>query len=281
LTTPKYQYISDDLRERLATGNLPLQPEGPDGPFKLPGEKELAEEYLASRSTIRLALRTLVNQGLLETRHGIGTYVLERPAPVAVPLDQEEDWQADEHAEAAFKPDLDADDLRRAPRSSGVGSQPGSAQTTARFQAETVYADPDVAAMLGISEGDLVILRRSRQTIDGQPWCLVVSYYPMDIARGTELETARRLSTSSSRVLAGLSHEVVRYTDSISARMPDPIETGFFRSAAIVPVLIVSRTAHDRQRPVRLTRYIFSADKVRLVDERRAGSARRSSTALT
>jgi GntR family transcriptional regulator len=125
--------------------------------------------------------------------------------------------------------------------------------------------------MLGISEGDQVILRRSRQSIDGQPWCLVVSYYPMDLARGTELETARRLNTSSSRVLAGLGHEVVRYTDSISARMPDPIETGFFRSAAIVPVLIVSRTAFDRQRPVRLTRYIFRADEVRIVDERPAG----------
>jgi GntR family transcriptional regulator len=255
LTTPKYQYIADDLRDRLAARSLPLEPEGPDGPFKLPGEKELAEEYLASRSTIRLALRMLVNQGLLETRHGLGTYLLDRPAPVAVPLDQEEDWRAGEHAEAAFKP---------------VG-QPASGQMTGRFQAETMYATADMAAMLGISEADQVILRRSRQTIDGQPWCLVVSYYPMDIARGTELETARRLSASSSRVLADLGHEVVRYADSISARMPDPIETGFFRSAAIVPVLIVARTAHDRQRPVRLSRYIFRADQVHLVDERPAG----------
>ena len=258
MATAKYQYIADDLRERLAAGTLRLEPEGPDGPFKLPGEKELAEQYMASRSTIRLALRMLVNQGLLETRHGLGTYVLDTPAPVAVPLDQEEDWRADEHAEAAFKP---------------AGELAGG-QMTARFQAETLYAPPDVAAMLGISDEEQVILRRSRQTIDGQPWCLVVSYYPMKIARGTELETARRLSASSSLVLAGLGHEVVRYTDSISARMPDPIETGFFRSAAIVPVLIVSRTACDRQRPVRLTRYIFRADQVVLVDERPAAPLR-------
>jgi GntR family transcriptional regulator len=258
LATVKYQYIADDLRERLAAGTLPLEPDGPDGPFKLPGEKELAEQYMASRSTIRLALRMLVNQGLLETRHGLGTYVLDGPAPVAVPLDQEEDWRAGEHAEAAFKSAAD----------------PASSQTTARFQAETLDAPPDVATALGISEDDQVILRRSRQTIDGQPWCLVVSYYPMDIAGGTELETARRLNSSSSLVLAGLGHEVVRYTDSISARMPDPIETGFFRSAAIVPVLVVSRTASDRQRAVRVTRYIFRADQVRLVDERSAAPLR-------
>jgi GntR family transcriptional regulator len=252
LTNPKYQYIADDLRERLAARSLPLEAEGPDGPFKLPGEKELSEQYRASRSTIRLALRLLVNQGLLETRHGLGTYVLDSPAPMAVPLAQEEDWRADEHAEAAFKP---------------VGKL-ASDQTTARFQAETMDAPADVAAMLGIGAEDQVILRRSRQTIDGQPWCLVISYYPMDIARGTELETARRLSASSSRVLAGLGHDVVRYADSISARMPDQIETGFFRSAAIFPVLIVSRTAHDQHRPVRVTRYVFRADQVRLVDER-------------
>jgi GntR family transcriptional regulator len=132
---------------------------------------------------------------------------------LVVPLDQEEDWGADEHAEAAFRP----------------AGEPGAGQATARFQAETLCAPLNVATMLGISEQDQVILRRSRQTIDGQPWCLAVSYYPMDIARGTELETARRLNTSSSRVLASLGHEVVRYTDSITARMPDPIETGFFR----------------------------------------------------
>jgi len=254
VTTPKYQYIADDLRDRLASGTLPLEPEGPGGQPKLPGEKDLADEYSASRSTIRLALQVLVNQGLLETRHGLGTFVLDRPIPRAVPLDQEEDWRGGEHAEAAFKPVGDLD----------------SAQTTARFQAETVQASADVARQLGITEGDQVILRRSRQHVDGKPWCLVISYYPMDIARGTELETARRLSAGSSQVLADLHHEVIRYTDSISARMPDPIELGFFRSSGTVPVIIVSRTAHDRRRAVRLTRYIFRADQVELGHEQPA-----------
>lgn len=260
VTSPKYLYIAEDLRDRLATGALPLDAEGTSGTSKLPGEKELAEEYDASRSTIRLALRVLVNEGLLETRHGLGTYVLEKPTLRAIPLDQEEDWRLGEHAEAAFKP----------------WGEPAGNQTSARFQAETVQAPPDVASLLSIADGDLVILRRSRQHIDGKPWCLVVSYYPMDIARGTELETARRLGASSSRVLARLRHEVVRYSDSISARMPDSLELGFFKSAAMIPVIVVSRTAYDRRRPVRLTRYIFRADQIRFVREkpvRQPGSA--------
>jgi len=253
VSTPKYQYIADDLRDRLGAGTLPLEPEGPGGQHKLPGEKDLAEEYAASRSTIRLALQVLVNQGILETRHGLGTFVLDRPARWVVPLDQEEDWRAGEHAEAAFKP---------------AGDTAGT-QTTARFQAETVQAPADVARQLGIAEGDHVILRRSRQHIDGKPWCLVVAYYPMDIARGTELETARSLNLGSGQVLSDLHHEVVRHADSITARMPDPIELGFFRASGVVPVIIVSRTAYDHRRAVRITRYIFRADQVELVHEQR------------
>lgn len=251
MSTAKYQYVADDLRDRLSAGTLPLEPEGPGGQPKLPSENDLAIEYNALRSTIRLALQVLVNQGLLETRHGLGTFVLGRPAPWVVPLDQTEDWRAGEHAEAAFKP---------------AGKLAG-AQTTARFQAETLRAPADVARQLGIAEGDPVILRRSRQHIDDKPWCLVVAYYPMDIASGTELETARRLGSSSGQVLAYLHHEVIRHTDSITARMPDPIELGFFRSSGIVPVIIVNRTAYDQRRAVRLTRYIFRADQVELLHE--------------
>lgn len=252
MTTPKYQFIADDLRERLASGTLPLELDGTGRQSKLPGEKELAAEYIASRSTIRLALQELVNQGLVETRHGLGTYLLEPQVQHAVLLDQEEEWWAGEHAESAMKP----------------AGEPASSQTTARFQAETVLAAADVARPLGIAEGDQVILRRSRMHIESKPWCMVISYYPMDIASGTELETARRLGASSSQVLAKLEHEVVRYSDSISARMPDPMEVGFFRSPGLVPVIVVSRTAYDRRRPVRLSRYIFRADQVQLVNER-------------
>src|SRR5262249_25646513 len=152
-----YQYIADDLRDRLSTGTLPLEQEGPGGPSKLPGEKELAYEYQASRSTIRLALQVLANEGLLEARHGLGTYLLDQPVPRIVPLDQEEDWRRGEHAEAALKPS---------------GSQ-ADAQRTARFQAETVLATADVATQLGIAEGEPLILRRSQRHIDDKPWCLV------------------------------------------------------------------------------------------------------------
>jgi hypothetical protein len=52
--------------------------------------------------------------------------------------------------------------------------------------------------------------------------------------------------------------------------MPDAIELGFFRTAGVVPVLVVSRTAFDDEGPVRLTRYIYAGDQVRIVHDQAA-----------
>lgn len=41
----------------------------------LPSEKELAEHYDVSRNTLRKALKTLEEEGMIERRHGSGTYL--------------------------------------------------------------------------------------------------------------------------------------------------------------------------------------------------------------
>ena len=41
----------------------------------LPSEKELAERYDVSRNTLRKALKTLEEEGMIERRHGSGTYL--------------------------------------------------------------------------------------------------------------------------------------------------------------------------------------------------------------
>jgi GntR family transcriptional regulator len=46
---------------------------------RLPGERDLAEEWQVSRMTLRAAVDELVAEGLLERRHGSGTYVVLRP----------------------------------------------------------------------------------------------------------------------------------------------------------------------------------------------------------
>jgi GntR family transcriptional repressor for pyruvate dehydrogenase complex len=60
--------IVDDLRERILSGELP-------NGLRLPAERELAEQYGVSGSTVREAVRVLATVGLVSVRHGAGTFV--------------------------------------------------------------------------------------------------------------------------------------------------------------------------------------------------------------
>ena len=62
--------VADRIRVLMLDGTFPAgEP--------LPSERHLAERFGVSRGSIRAALRTLETIGLLETRHGQGTYPLE------------------------------------------------------------------------------------------------------------------------------------------------------------------------------------------------------------
>src|SRR5438270_13163533 len=68
--------LVDQVRERLlqelAAGKL-------EPGAKLANESDLAERFAVSRSTIREAVRALVDAGYLARRHGSGTYVTASP----------------------------------------------------------------------------------------------------------------------------------------------------------------------------------------------------------
>lgn len=46
---------------------------------KIPSERELMKDYSISRNTVRLAVSTLVNEGVLKKSHGKGTFVSTTP----------------------------------------------------------------------------------------------------------------------------------------------------------------------------------------------------------
>ncbi|WP_223691971.1 FadR/GntR family transcriptional regulator [Leifsonia poae] len=65
---PLSTQIADQLRERIASGELPVG-------SRLPTEAELVETLGVSRNSVREATRSLVHSGLLVSRAGDGTYV--------------------------------------------------------------------------------------------------------------------------------------------------------------------------------------------------------------
>jgi GntR family transcriptional repressor for pyruvate dehydrogenase complex len=64
--------IAERLRRRILDGSLaPGQ--------RLPGHRELAQQFSVSVGSLREAISMLVGDGLVETRAGLGTFVAERP----------------------------------------------------------------------------------------------------------------------------------------------------------------------------------------------------------
>ena len=239
---PKYQQIADDLRFKIEKGEL--RPGD-----RLPPEPEMCTTYGASRNTVRLAIANLLNRGLVVHRQGLGTFVAEEIVPYTVLLSAERGWNGEAGQGGAY---VQAVKL--------AGRNP----ETHRFVVEVQEATDDVAGHLDLAPGDPVVLRHAERLIDGQPWSIISSFYPMDIARGTRLELAGSIRQGVIRLLDELGHKQVSYRDEITARMPDLPEHSFFRLPGGIPLIVVDRTAYDAARPIRLTRHIYPADRNRI-----------------
>ncbi len=68
INKPLYARIQEHIAELILTGKL-----APDA--KIQSEREFSDDLGVSRMTVRRALTELVNEGLLERKHGSGTYV--------------------------------------------------------------------------------------------------------------------------------------------------------------------------------------------------------------
>ena len=67
---PLHIQLKDIIEKQVAERNLSDQ---------IPSERQFMQEYNISRSTVREAINLLVRQGILEKRHGKGTFVSLKP----------------------------------------------------------------------------------------------------------------------------------------------------------------------------------------------------------
>jgi len=70
--TPLYLQVKDHIKTYIGNGYWPIG-------HKLPSERELAREMGVSRKTVSLAYKELVNEGILSSHQGKGTFVIELP----------------------------------------------------------------------------------------------------------------------------------------------------------------------------------------------------------
>lgn len=242
---PMYRQIAEDLRRQIEAGEL--SPEA-----QLPTEIELREQYDASRNTVRDAIKWLITRGLVETRPGQGTFVVEKITPFVTTLTGDPKTGFGGGEDDIY--DLEVKATRREP----TASDP---------RVEIQQADEAIAAELQIDTGSTVISRHQRRYIDGTPWSLQTSFYPMKfIEQGAaRLIQATDISQGTVSYLRDtLGVDQIGWRDMIIVRAPNEVETTFFKlpDDGRVPVIETRRTTFDAQeKPVRLTVSVYPADR--------------------
>lgn len=150
---PLHSQISDQFRARIAAGDWPAH-------YRLKSEPDLARELGVSRGTLRRALSTLIEEGLLHQTQGKGTFVT--PATI-------------EPAIAQRLSTLSEDLLAQ-----GVDS------TIAVLSCGLVVPPKPVGALLDMPRGGSSLELVRTRAVSGSPVALLSNYVRSDLAPGIE-----------------------------------------------------------------------------------------------
>jgi GntR family transcriptional regulator len=252
MAEPMYWRIAQDLRLEIEHGHL-------RGGEQLPTELELRERHDASRNTIRDAIKWLTNRGLVETRPGQGTFVVQKIEPFVTNLSAEPETALGGGENATLLVEG-----RRQHREAQIDEP----------VVEMQKATGTVATRLQVPEGTALVSRHQRRYMDGTPWSLQTTFYPRDfVDRGARrLIEADDIEGGAVKYLsAALGIGQVGYRDWITVRTPESTETRFFRLSddGRVAVFEIFRTGYrdddDGPIPFRLTVTVFPADRNQFV----------------
>jgi GntR family transcriptional regulator len=147
--SPLYSHVEAVLASEITDGDLKVGDQ-------LPTEDSLIARFEVSRITVRRAVQNLVSRGLVEIRHGKGTFVA---APkITQDLKELSGFVEDMHA------------LGRKPTARVIGK-------------EIVTADATVARLLALTRGERVVRIRRVRLADGVPLSFDETYLPLEIGK--------------------------------------------------------------------------------------------------
>ncbi|WP_258064033.1 MULTISPECIES: GntR family transcriptional regulator [unclassified Pseudoclavibacter] len=204
-----YKQIADDLRRRIASGQLAP---GDD----VPSEGELAERWSTSRGPVRNALAALRSEGLIETGRGRPARVVERKAHQAVDVSIPFTKWAKE-----------------------IGTVPGAETQEVSLR----RPDPAQAETFGIDPSQLVVHVLRLRSLDGRPTMLERLTFTEEVGRHlfeVDLNTVSITEFLDSRGYGytDIDHEIdAKAADALDARLLE-IEEGS-------PVLRLRRVTRD------------------------------------
>jgi GntR family transcriptional regulator len=225
---PLHHQLEQRLRDEIASGRW------------RPGEAIASERELmrlagVSRATVRQALASLIQGGLLERRQGRGTFVAQPK------IEQE---------------------LRSVYSFSAQMAALGRAMRDRVLQREALPAPPDIAAQLAVEPGERLIHIQRLRFVDGVPLTLDSSYIPFALCPELLREP---LDGSLYRLLAErYALPPLRATDTLEATTADRASAFFLGVQPGAPLLYVERVAFTHNDlPLQVGRNHVRGDRVR------------------
>ncbi|MBS4960453.1 MAG: GntR family transcriptional regulator [Clostridiales bacterium] len=143
-TKSMYQYAKEAIVEYINNNKENIE--------KLPSEQDMADMMGVSRSTIREALRILEREGIIYSRHGVGTFIVKSPQSLTTNINTLES-------------------------STKIITDHGYAPGTLNVYCEVQKADERISSILGINKGDKIFYVERVRTADNEPVILVLDYF--------------------------------------------------------------------------------------------------------
>ncbi|WP_280407982.1 GntR family transcriptional regulator [Nocardia brasiliensis] len=252
----KYELIADELRARITSGEL-----SPGD--RVPGEAALVEHYKVSPPTVRQALAVLRAEGLIEAKHGIGTFV-RTPRVKVRRSDERYQWEKNRVHEP--------ESVRRTTGATehDTGLTMPDLSFSARYS--SVEATDDLADAFGVPVGTKLLQRdyRTRSRGEDAPFSLTRSYLIHDMIK----QNPDLLDDANEPWPGGTQHqlftvgiEICKITEEIEARPPTAHEAGELG----IPtegsaVLELRKVSFDRNgRVVEVSDVVLPGDRTQLV----------------
>lgn len=224
-----YVQIANRLRQEIAACFKPGA--------CLPSEHELAQRFGVNRHTVRRAIDELIAEGLLERRHGRGTFVLEEPADYAVgPV-----TRFTEAFEAL-----------------------GLAPSSRILRKVVVPAYGGVASRLGLDAGAPVLWLESLRLADGRPICVISHFLPQ--ARIGEALDDYVGGSLHGHLATRLGLRLKRIESVVSASLPQGDDASLLAMPHNLPVLRVKsvNVCEADGVPIEYALTRFRADRIQL-----------------
>ncbi|KWR76418.1 GntR family transcriptional regulator [Cupriavidus sp. IDO] len=203
----------------------------------LPKEEKLCERFGVSRITVRRALADLAALGLVERRHGLGTFIkantlVTRRSPTLSVIDG----------------------LRQTARETEVEV----------LNVEHVPAPPDVAALLQLEPGEAAVHALRLRKMEGVPVMLTDTWVPA--ALGKRVSAAALRKHALFEILMAQGVKFGRVVQEITAQLADPTYAGWLQTEVGAPLLKLVRLLHDpEEHPIQYLTVYLTPERSRIL----------------